>query len=271
MAVKINKAETPDLNLVPNRTVVACFEEAAVRSGGQLPLEAFVVSAEQDENMFGDLTGGYIIRADTMTSPVKTDSNGIECVVVKGEREDFRYGEDGSIASRESRHWSGWIPASMLVVSYRQMSDEKKLELLSVGESAGLFSMEAFRKELAERSKEKPVPVSKLERTYREIHSLYKYAVDLKEPVAGNYAKEFAGTVNWSRIIDLDVPERPDVRGVGFMDFKDCTNARILMKNGDSSLLHDASAALLHAVKMAGRREVSRRIQAANSKFGMKF
>ena len=65
------------------------------------------------------------------------------------------------------------------------------------------------------------------------LHKSYGVSTPLNESVIGSYSKDFAGPVTWSRGFDVSVPGYPEVRGMRFMDFKDCTNYFVILNNGD--------------------------------------
>lgn len=65
------------------------------------------------------------------------------------------------------------------------------------------------------------------------LHRSYGVGNSTNEVVSAPYAKSFASPVSWSRGFDIDVPGYSEIRGMRFMDFKDCTNYFILLKSGE--------------------------------------
>lgn len=73
------------------------------------------------------------------------------------------------------------------------------------------------------------------------IQSGYRYAEKSNELVRGEFAKDFAGPVHWSRILELPFVEWNGLRGVSYIDFVDCTNAYALKRDGESVSVHQLS------------------------------
>lgn len=88
------------------------------------------------------------------------------------------------------------------------------------------------------------------------LHRAYSLSKKSDEVIGGRFADDFAGETTWSRALDLDVPGHPDIQGLRYMDFKDCTNVHILYKDGESCFMETASPeeleALVGAVKALG-------------------
>lgn len=81
------------------------------------------------------------------------------------------------------------------------------------------------------------------------LQSAYKIAQPTDEVIGGNFAKDFAGKVSWTRKLDFKVPGCPDMVGLRYIDFKDCTNLYVLYKDGNSRTVHDLSKMELSEVK----------------------
>lgn len=88
------------------------------------------------------------------------------------------------------------------------------------------------------------------------LHRAYSLSKATGEVIGGRFAEDFAGKATWSRALDLDVPGHPDIQGLRYMDFKDCTNVHVLYKDGESKFMEDTSPeeleALVEAVKAQG-------------------
>jgi len=80
------------------------------------------------------------------------------------------------------------------------------------------------------------------------IQRAYDRSVKTDEVISGRFAEDFAGKVSWSRALDMDLKDFPDVRGIRYIDFKDCTNVHVLFKDGKSLLTDLASPKLLKAI-----------------------
>lgn len=251
----------PDLNLVPNRIVIDAFETAAVRHGGSFELdEPLLISGDQQEDMFGEAYGGYSIYGTKITAPVLKDADGFECFLVSGRRDVWKQGENASFGYGvndlvESTPWKGWVHASVIVGSYRRMSPERKLAFLKEYTDFDLSKLltasargELFEKPLSE--------MSEKERHIDAIHKLYEFAEKGDVPVTGSLANDFCGPATWSRTYNLNglepalpaVQGYPEVLGIGYLDFKDCTNAYVRMRNGEAFSIHELSSDSLRAV-----------------------
>lgn len=81
------------------------------------------------------------------------------------------------------------------------------------------------------------------------LQEAYKAARPTNEVVRGNYAREFSGEVTWSRALDFPIPGMPDARGLRYIDFTDCTDVRLLMKDGNSKPVVDLTKTELGMVR----------------------
>ena len=97
-------------------------------------------------------------------------------------------------------------------------------------------------------------PLNGESQAYREgvisvLQEAYKAARPTNEVVRGNYAREFVGEVTWSRAMDFSVPGMPEVKGLRYIDFPDCTLIRLLMKDGNSKSVNDLTKTELGLVR----------------------
>lgn len=76
-----------------------------------------------------------------------------------------------------------------------------------------------------------------LENEYRTIQKAYAIAEPTDRLVSGRLAEDFSRPVVWSRELPLILPEHPEILGVAFMDYKDCTNVHVLTDNGECHLV----------------------------------
>ena len=81
------------------------------------------------------------------------------------------------------------------------------------------------------------------------LQEAYKAARPTNEVVRGNYAAEFEGEVSWSRALDFSVPGMPEVKGLRYIDSKDCTVIRLLMKDGNSKPVTELTKSELGMVR----------------------
>ena len=86
-------------------------------------------------------------------------------------------------------------------------------------------------------------------RVFSVLYVAYEVARPTNEVVRGNYAKEFYGEVKWSRALDFSVPGMPEVKGLRYKDFPDCTDIRLLMKDGNSKSVGDLTKIELGLVR----------------------
>lgn len=97
-------------------------------------------------------------------------------------------------------------------------------------------------------------PLDSESQAYRDgvfdvLHGAYKVACPTNEVVRGNYAKEFCGEPKWSRALDFPIPGMPDAKGLRYIDFKDCTLVRLLMKDGNSKPIENLTMTELGMVR----------------------
>lgn len=81
------------------------------------------------------------------------------------------------------------------------------------------------------------------------LQEAYRVARPTNEVVRGNYAGDFSGEVTWSRALDFSVPGMPDAKGLRYIDFKDCTLIRLLMKDGNSKPVYELTKSELGMVR----------------------
>lgn len=90
-----------------------------------------------------------------------------------------------------------------------------------------------------------------LEKEFETIQKAYAIAEKTDCLVSGELAKDFIGPVVWSKELPLMIPERPDILGVAFMDYKDCTNVHVLTDDGECRLVEAQSRDTILAVAKA--------------------
>ena len=86
-----------------------------------------------------------------------------------------------------------------------------------------------------------PASRSERDRCFDAIHRAYGQASPTREVIGGNYAEDFAGEARWSRALDFPVPGFSEFKGLRYIDFKDCTNVHVLLKDGNSLPMEEAA------------------------------
>lgn len=115
-----------------------------------------------------------------------------------------------------------------------------------------------------------------LDKILPDLYAVYTKAKPCNEVITGEFAKDFIGSAKWSRGIDFpgggyskkEIPgadglDYPEVKGIRYIDFKDCTNIHVLYKNGESRSIFDLDKHELKAFKkgldtfLNGRKKIS--------------
>lgn len=97
-------------------------------------------------------------------------------------------------------------------------------------------------------------PFDSESQAYREgvisvLQEAYKAARPTNEVVRGNYARVFSREETWSRALDFPIPGMPDAKGLRYLNFKDYTVVRLLMKDGNSKPVVDLTKTELGMVR----------------------
>ena len=87
-----------------------------------------------------------------------------------------------------------------------------------------------------------------LDNEFRTIQKTYALAEKTDRLVSGEFAKDFSGPVVWSRELPMMIPDHPEILGVAFMDYKDCTNVHVLTDDGECRLMEEQSRDVILAV-----------------------
>lgn len=87
-----------------------------------------------------------------------------------------------------------------------------------------------------------------LDNEFRTIQKTYALAEKTDRLVSGEFAKDFSGPVVWSRELPMMIPDHPEILGVAFMDYKDCTNVHVLTDDGECRLMEEQSKDTILAV-----------------------
>ena len=104
------------------------------------------------------------------------------------------------------------------------------------------------------------------------LHRAYSLSKKSDEVIGGRFADDFAGETTWSRALALDVPGHPDIQGLRYMDFKDCTNHYVLNGRNEARPLFGLGDADLEALLgfmdgFADGRKAQMRRQAAAARY----
>ena len=87
------------------------------------------------------------------------------------------------------------------------------------------------------------------EKFFDAIHYAYNFAEPSSEVIRGKYSREFSGQAHWSRSLDLKSdPRWPEMKGLRYVDFTDCTLARVILRDGESVSVEDLSCQQLGIV-----------------------
>ena len=87
-----------------------------------------------------------------------------------------------------------------------------------------------------------------LDNEFITIQKAYSIAEKTDRLVSGEFAKDFSGPVVWSRELPMMIPNHPEILGVAFMDYKDCTNVHVLTDDGECRLVEEQPRDIILAV-----------------------